>query len=83
MNIDEKQIEELLKKAKEIKQEIELKKEELQKVGNEIIRQNAKKEQILEELKQYNLTEENLEQKIEEQYQVIKDGIESYQKLRG
>ena len=83
MNIDEKQIEELLKKAKEIKQEIELKKEELQKVGNEIIRQNAKKEQILEELKQYNLTEENLEQKIEEQYQVIKDGIESYQKLCG
>lgn len=83
MSIDEKQIEELLQKAKEIKSEIEVKKEELQKIGNEIIRQNTKKEQILEELKQYGVTEENLEQKIEEQYQVIKDGIESYQKLCG
>lgn len=76
--IDQNKIDEILLKSKEIDNRIEQKKKEQQYISNKLIQLKTKKEQVLEELKNLNVSENELDSKIEIIYKELINDIDRF-----
>ena len=79
--IDNNLVNELLEKSKKIEAQIKQDKQKSQELNNKLIELNTKKQQVLDELKSLNVTEETLDSTIENLYKEVQDGIRKFEEL--
>ena len=79
--IDKQQVDDILKKSKEIEKEIEDNKKRSQELSNKLIELNTKKQQVLDELSKLGITEETLDSTIEQLYNEVQDGIRKFEEF--
>ena len=79
--IDRQQVDDILKKSKEIEKEIEYNNKRSQELSNKLIELNTKKQQVLDELQKLGITEETLDSTIEQLYNEVQDGIRKFEEF--
>lgn len=79
--INKEQVDEILKKSKDIETQIEDNKKKSQELSNKLIELNTKKQQVLDELQKLGITEETLDSTIEQLYKEVQDGITRFEEL--
>lgn len=79
--INKEQVDEILRKSKEIEEQIEANKQKSQELNNKLIELNTKKQQVLDELKSLGVTEETLDSTIETLCKEVQDGIAKFEEL--
>lgn len=79
--IDNNLVNELLEKSKKIEAQIEQDKQKSQELNNKLIELNTKKQQVLDELKSLDVTEETLDSTIETLCKEVQDGIAKFEEL--
>lgn len=79
--INKEQVDIILQKSRNIEKQIEDNKKQSQELSNKLIELNTKKQQVLDELKKFDITEEELDSKIEQLYNEVQDGIRKFEEL--